>query len=52
MATARGIDPFLKAALPTSVLRRHGQSLHQHTPGPSPYDTGAGHSSILAETSG
>jgi hypothetical protein len=41
MATARGIDPFLKAALPTHVLRRHGQSLHQRTPGPSPYDTGA-----------
>jgi hypothetical protein len=42
MATARGIDPFLKAALPTRVLKRHGQSLHRHTPGSSPYDTGAG----------
>jgi hypothetical protein len=42
MATARGINPFLKAALPTRVLRRHGQSLHQRTPGPSPYDTRLG----------
>jgi dienelactone hydrolase len=42
MATARGINPFLKAALPTRVLKRRGQSLHQRTPGPSPYDTGAG----------
>jgi hypothetical protein len=41
MATARGINPFLKAALPTRVLRRHGQSLHQRAPGSSPYDTGA-----------
>jgi hypothetical protein len=42
MATAWGINPFFKAALPTRVLRRHGQSLHQRTLGPSPYDTGAG----------
>jgi hypothetical protein len=42
MATAQGIDPFLKAALPTHVLRRHGQSLHQRAPGSSHYDTGAG----------
>jgi hypothetical protein len=42
MATARGIDPFLKAALPTRVLRRHGRSLHQRAPRSSPYDTGAG----------
>jgi hypothetical protein len=42
MATARGIDPFLKAALPTRILKRHRQSLHQHAPGSSPYDTGAG----------
>jgi hypothetical protein len=41
MATARGIDPFLKAALPTRILERHGQSLHQRAPGSSPYDTGA-----------
>jgi hypothetical protein len=42
MATTRGVDPFLKAALPTRVLRRHRLSLHQHAPGSSPYDTGAG----------
>jgi hypothetical protein len=42
MATARGIDPFLKAALPTRVLKRHGKSLRQRAPGASPYDTGAG----------
>jgi hypothetical protein len=42
MATAWGIDPFLKAALPTRILKRHGQSLHRRAPGSSPYDTGAG----------
>jgi hypothetical protein len=42
MATARGIDPFLKAALPTRVLKRRGRSLHRRAPGSSPYDTGAG----------
>jgi hypothetical protein len=42
MSTARGIDPFLKAALPTRILKRHGQSLHRRAPGSSPYDTGAG----------
>jgi hypothetical protein len=42
MATARGIDPFLKAALPTRILKRHGQSLHRCASGSSPYDTGAG----------
>jgi hypothetical protein len=42
MATARGIDPFLKAALPTRILKRHGKSLHRRAPGSSPYDTGAG----------
>jgi hypothetical protein len=42
MATARGINPFLKAALPTRVLRRRGLSLHRRAPGPSPYDTGLG----------
>jgi hypothetical protein len=36
-----GIDPFLKADLPTRILRRHGQSLHRRAPGSSPYDTGA-----------
>jgi hypothetical protein len=42
MATAWGIDPFLKAALPTRILKRHGQSLHQRALGSSSYDTGAG----------
>ena len=42
MATAWGIDPFLKAALPTRVLRRRGLSLHRRAPGSSPYDTGVG----------
>jgi hypothetical protein len=42
MATTRGVDPFLKVTLPTRVLRRRGLSLHQRTPGSSPYDTGAG----------
>jgi hypothetical protein len=36
MATARGIDPFLKAALPTRILKRHGQSLHRRAPGVLP----------------
>jgi hypothetical protein len=42
MATTRGVDPFLKAALPTRVLSRRGLSLHRRAPGSSPYDTGAG----------
>jgi hypothetical protein len=42
MPTTQGVDPFLKAALPTRVLRRRGLSLHRRAPGPSPYDTGAG----------
>jgi hypothetical protein len=42
MATARGIDPILKAALPTHILKRHRQSLHRRAPGSSPYDMGAG----------
>jgi hypothetical protein len=42
VATTQGVDPFLKATLPTRVLRRHGLSLHQRAPGSSPYDTGAG----------
>jgi hypothetical protein len=42
MATARGVDPFLKVALPTRVLRRHRLSLHRRAPGSSPYDMGAG----------
>jgi hypothetical protein len=42
MATARGIDPLLKADFLTRTPKRHGQSLHRHAPGSSPYDTGAG----------
>ena len=42
MATTRGVDPFLKATLPTCVLRRRELSLHQHAPRSSPYDTGDG----------
>jgi hypothetical protein len=41
MATAREIDPFLKADLPTRTPKRHGQSLHRRAPGFPPYDTGA-----------
>jgi hypothetical protein len=37
-----GIDPFLKAALPTRILKCHGQSLHRRAPGFSPSDAGAG----------
>jgi hypothetical protein len=39
---SKGVAPFLKATLPTCVLSRRGLSLHQHTPGSSPYDMGAG----------
>jgi hypothetical protein len=44
MATARGIDPFLKADLLTRTPKRHGQSLHRRAPGfsPPPPDAGAG----------
>jgi hypothetical protein len=42
MATARGIDPFLKADLLTRASKRHGQSLHRRAPGFSPSDAGAG----------
>jgi hypothetical protein len=42
MATARGINPFLKAALPTRIPSVASKSLHRHAPGSSPYDTGAG----------
>jgi hypothetical protein len=42
MATAREIDPFLKADLPTRTPKRHGQSLHRRAPGFPPYDTGVG----------
>jgi hypothetical protein len=36
-----GVDPFLKATLPTRVLRRRRLSLHRRALGSSPYDTGA-----------
>jgi hypothetical protein len=42
MATARWIDPFLKADLLTRTPKRHGQSLHRRAPGFPPYDTGVG----------
>jgi hypothetical protein len=42
MSTARGIDPFLKAALPTRIPKRHGQSLHRRAPEFSPSGVGAG----------
>jgi hypothetical protein len=42
VAATQGVDPFLKATLPTRVLMRSGLSLHQRAPGSSPYDTGAG----------
>jgi hypothetical protein len=42
MATAQGVDPFLKADLLTRTPKRHGQSLHRRAPGFPPYDTGAG----------
>jgi hypothetical protein len=41
MATAREIDPFLKADFPTRAPKRHGQSLPQRAPGFPPYDTEA-----------
>jgi hypothetical protein len=41
MATAREIDPFLKADFPTRAPKRHGQSLPRRAPGVPPYDTGA-----------
>jgi hypothetical protein len=40
MATAREIDPFLKADPPTRAPKRHGQSLPRRAPGFLPYDTG------------
>jgi hypothetical protein len=36
MATARGIDTFLKADLPTRTPKRHGQSLRRRAPGWDP----------------
>jgi hypothetical protein len=38
MATARGIDPFLKADLPTRTPKRHEQSLRRRALGFPPYD--------------
>jgi hypothetical protein len=40
MATAREIDPILKADLLTRTPKRHGQSLHRRAPGFSPSDAG------------
>jgi hypothetical protein len=37
-----GSIPFLKAALPTRVLRRRALNLHRRAPGSSPYDTVVG----------
>ncbi len=42
MATAWGINPFLKVDLLTRTPKRHGQSLHRRAPGFPPYDTGVG----------
>jgi hypothetical protein len=41
MATAQGVDPFLKADLLTRTPKRHGQSLHRRAPGFPPCDTRA-----------
>jgi hypothetical protein len=41
MATARGMDPFLKADFPTHAPKRREQSLLRCAPGLPPYDTGA-----------
>jgi hypothetical protein len=41
MATARGIEPFLKANLPTHAPKRHGQSPPRRAPEFPPYGTGA-----------
>jgi hypothetical protein len=41
MATARGMNPFLKEDFPTRVPKRHGQSLPRCALGFPPYDTGA-----------
>jgi hypothetical protein len=41
MTTAREINPFLKADLPTCAPKHHGQSLPRRAPGFPPYDTGA-----------
>jgi hypothetical protein len=41
MATAWGMDPFLKVHFPTHAPKRHGQGLLRCAPGFPPYDTGA-----------
>jgi hypothetical protein len=41
MATAREIDPFLKADFPARTPKRYGQSFPRRAPGSPPYDTGA-----------
>jgi hypothetical protein len=41
MATAREINPFLKADLPTCAPKHHGQNLPRRALGFPPYDTGA-----------
>jgi hypothetical protein len=41
MATAQGMDPFLKAHFPTRAPKRHRQSLPRCAPGFPPHDTGA-----------
>jgi hypothetical protein len=42
VATTQGVDPFLKATLPTRVVRRHGLSLHQRAPESPPTTRGLG----------
>jgi hypothetical protein len=42
IATAWGVDPFLKVDLLTRTPKHHGQSLHRRAPGFSPSDAGAG----------
>jgi hypothetical protein len=42
VATTQEVDPFLKATLPTRILRCRRLSLHQRAPGSSPHDTGLG----------
>jgi hypothetical protein len=41
MATAREIDPFLNADLPTRAPKHHEQSLPRRALGLPPHDTGA-----------
>jgi hypothetical protein len=41
LATAREIDPYLKADLPARAPKSHGQSFPRRAPVSPPYDTGA-----------